>query len=258
VTTSIFQQRSLLRLLVSRDLKVRYADSTLGYLWTIIDPLAMALIYWFVFSYIFHRRVAGESPYVLFLILGLLPWQWIASSVADASRAMSGEARIVRSASLPREVWVVRIVLSKMAEFIFATPVIIGFAIAFHKAPSSHAWLVPLAILLQFFFIMSLLLFLAPLTVLIDDLQRLVRIVMRMYMYLSPVIFGMSRVPDHLRSIMEFNPMVGILQLYRASIYPQEFVGWMAVGKSAGVTAVLFICGRVVFRRLQGTVLKEI
>lgn len=256
-TSSVLQQRSLLRLLVSRDLKVRYAQSALGYLWTVIDPLAMALIYWFVFTYVFHRRVPEEGPYVLFLILALLPWQWLANSVTDASRVLSGEARIVRSASLPREVWVVRVVLSKMAEFVFALPVVIGFAIFYHKHPTIDALLFPAAMVMQFFFVMALLLFLAPLTSLIDDLQRLVRIVMRMYMYLSPVIYGMSQVPNKVAWIMEFNPMTAIIGLYRAGIYGQEMPGWPAIAKAIGVIALLFFIGRIVFRRLQGAVLKE-
>jgi ABC-2 type transport system permease protein len=252
------QQRSLLRLLVSRDLKVRYAQSALGYLWTVIDPLAMALIYWFVFTYVFHRRVAAEGPYVLFLILALLPWQWLSGAVVDSNRVLGGEARIVRSASLPREVWVVRVVLSKMAEFVFAFPVVIGFALVYHKQPNMHLLYFPAAMVLQFFYVMALLLILAPLTALIDDLQRLVRIVLRMYMYLSPIIYGMHNVPPKVAGIMEFNPLVAINGLYRAGIYSHEMPDVAAILKAVGVITVLFIFGRIIFRRMQGAVLKEL
>ena len=89
----IWARRAVLDTLVRRDLRVRYARSWLGYLWTIIDPLAMALIYFVVFAVIFKRPDAGHKPYFLFLLIGLLPWQWFNASINESARALVPEAQ---------------------------------------------------------------------------------------------------------------------------------------------------------------------
>ena len=94
---ALWARREILETLVRRDLRVRYARSVLGYLWTIIDPLAMALIYFMIFAVIFKRPDAGHHPYFLFLLVGLLAWQWFSSSVTETSRAL-----------LPRPSWSAR------------------------------------------------------------------------------------------------------------------------------------------------------
>ncbi|MBN9175215.1 MAG: ABC transporter permease, partial [Microbacterium sp.] len=103
-------------LLSARDLRVRYTTSALGYLWSVLDPLVMSLIYWFVFTVVFHRK-AGEEPYIVFLISVLLAWVWFNSSVNDFTRAFNKDARLVRSTAIPRTIWVYRVVLSKGLEF---------------------------------------------------------------------------------------------------------------------------------------------
>ena len=78
---ALWRSRGMIALLVNRDLRVRYSTSVLGYLWTILDPLLSALVYWFVFTVIFVRAGVGESPYIVFLLAGLLPWTWATSSI---------------------------------------------------------------------------------------------------------------------------------------------------------------------------------
>ena len=116
-------------LLSARDLKVRYATSALGYLWSILDPLVMSAIYWFVFTLIFQRDGIGGEPYIVFLLVGLLPWVWFNASVIDFTKAFRKDAKLVRSTAIPRSIWVGRIVLSKGIEFLFSIPVLILFAL---------------------------------------------------------------------------------------------------------------------------------
>ena len=103
--------RRSLWLLTTRDLRVRYSTSALGYLWSILDPLVMAGIYWFVFTQVFHRPV-GTEPYIVFLLAALLPWMWFNGAISDSTRAFLKDAKLVRSTMIPRTIWVNRIVLS--------------------------------------------------------------------------------------------------------------------------------------------------
>ena len=125
--TPWLRYRHALWLLTTRDLKVRYSTSALGYVWSVLDPLVMAGIYWFVFTQVFQRTV-GTGPYIVFLLSALLPWMWFNGAVSDSTRAFLKDAKLVRSTKIPRTIWVTRIVLSKGIEFILAMPVLALFA----------------------------------------------------------------------------------------------------------------------------------
>jgi len=256
---ALWQHRKILWLLIQRDLKVRYAGSVLGYVWTILDPLLMTGVYWFVFSVVFTSRRVGESPYILFLVLGLLSWQWFSGTVTETSRALTSESRLVRSTRLPREIWVLKVVGSKGIEFVFSLPVVIMFMVVYQKPPSWMLVLFPLAVVMQAVLLTGIGLVLAPATVLIRDLQRLVRIGLRVMFYLSPVIYSIQRIHiGVVQDLFALNPLTGIIELYRSLAFPNVFIGWTYVGTAAAITLILLWVGLVVFRRLENAVLKEL
>lgn len=258
---AVWHKRKVLGLLVKRDLKVRYSDSVLGYLWTILDPLLMGLIYWFVFTLIFDRKIGGE-PYILFLLTGMLPFQWFQHSVNGAAAAIKGE-RLVRSTALPREIWLLRVVFSKGAEYIFALPVIAVFALFYLKPVGPEILLMIPAMLLEALLILGLMLLLSPLGALVRDVDRVVRIVLRFLFYATPILYGVRNVvgneslPSIVRKLYGLNPMTGIVSLYRAGLFPEE-LQWQAVIASVLVTVTIFAAGWWVFARLESAVLKEI
>ena len=146
-TRAVVAYRRILWLLIVRDLKVRYAGSVLGYLWTILDPLLMTVVYWFVFTQVFHRNRPGEQPYIVFLILGLLAWQWFSATVTDTTKALVSDSRLVRSTNIPREIWVLKTVGSKGVEYLFSLPVIaVLHAASTGTPPSRYIVLFPFAI----------------------------------------------------------------------------------------------------------------
>lgn len=251
----------VLRILVSRDLKVRYSASFLGYLWTVIDPLATALIYYMLFVVIFKRADAGYSPYFLFLISGILPWQWFNAAVSESTRALTSEALLVKSTNLPRVLWVMRLVLAKGVEFVFSMPVLVIFWVVYFAQGHAHVdWrvvFVPVAMVLQALLCLGLGLILAPVTVIVTDMAPLVRIILRVLFYLTPIIFQLNHVPGWLKVIFFANPMTGILELYRAGLFVNQ-VHWDAVAIGVVGTAVVLALGWLVFRRMEKTVLKEI
>ena len=257
----IWTSRSVLGILVRRDLRVRYARSAIGYAWTILDPLAMALIYFVIFTQIFSRADPGHEPYFLFLLSGLLAWQWFNASVNEAARALLAEAKLVRSTNLPRELWVIRVVIAKGIEYVFSLPILViflGFYIA--TGQTSLDWkvvLFPLAIVVQFVLCLGIGLSLAPLTVMADDSIRVVRIVLRMMFYSTPIIYSIDNAPEWLQRILWFNPMSGVLEIQRAGFFGQP-IHLPTVLIGLGVTVVLFVTGVVVFGRMESAVLKEI
>lgn len=263
---AIWAHRAVLGILVRRDLRVRYASSFLGYLWTIIDPLANALIYYLIFVVIFQRADAGHSPYFLFLLAGLLPWQWFNASVSESTRALISEQKLVKSTKLPRELWIIRLVTAKGIEFVLSLPVLALFFVIYWA--TGHArldWEIvyfPIAMALQFLLLVGVGLVLAPLTVIVSDIQPLVRIFLRIYFYLCPIIFQLQfldkpQIPEFVRLIYEYNPFAGVLELYRAGFFAND-VNWGSVTAGLVGTAIMLALGGWVFARMEKSVLKEI
>jgi ABC-2 type transport system permease protein len=264
-TRAISAKRSVLWTLIVRDLRVRYANSVLGYVWTVLDPLLMSLIYFVVFVYIFKRGDVGHKPYFLFLVIGLLSWQWFSGSLTDTSRALIQEAKLVRSTNLPRELWVLRVVLSKGIEYLLSLPVLFAFtAIFFFKNDTHLNWLLvlfPVAIVVQAVALAGLGLLLAPVTALVTDMQRVIRIVLRMLFYATPVVYAGRVVPHPYDKITWLNPMTGVLEMMRAGFFShqgKQAVVWGSIITSVVISVLLLVVGSYVFARLERPVLKEI
>jgi ABC-2 type transport system permease protein len=255
--TPFARYRRSLWLLTKRDLRVRYSTSALGYVWSILDPLLMAGIYFFVFTVIFHRGKIGEEPYIVFLLAALLPWMWFNGTISDCTRAFLREAKLIRSTTIPRTIWVNRIVLSKGIEFLLSLPVLAVFAIAFGAPLNVNVVYFPLAVALQAVLTIGLGLIVAPLVVFFRDLERAVKLILRLLFYASPIIYSAADVPAGLHTLMMFNPLNGVFTLYRSAFFGQE-LNWLAVGIAAVLSVVLLALGLWVFSRTERAVLKEI
>lgn len=243
-------------LLSARDLRVRYATSALGYLWSVLDPLVMSIIYWFVFTQVFGRGV-GEEPYIVFLMAALLPWVWFNAAVGDITRAFKKDSRLVRSTAIPRTIWVNRIVLSKGVEFVFSLPVLVLFAVASGATVSWGLLWFPVALVLQSALLVGIGLIIAPLCVLWSDLERTTKLVLRALFYASPIIYAIGDLPAGFSQWAVLNPLAGIFTLYRVGFFPDQW-NTLAVVVSVAVTGVLLGIGVLVFRRLERPVLKEL
>jgi ABC-2 type transport system permease protein len=258
---TLMLRRRILFLLVTRDLKVKYAGSALGYFWSILEPLMLAGVYWFIFTKLIHRSI-GESPYVIFLLCGMLPWQFASGSLRSSMKSLSKDAKLVRSTNLPREIWVLRTVGSKMAEFLFSLPVIAFFAILTGAHLTWYIVFFPLALLIQVVLLVGCGLILAPISVLYSDVGRLLPVVLRLLFYFSPILYSVKdirhRMGGSAGDLFSLNPLAGIFDLYRTAFFNDQWAGWHAVVVSAVWAIGALLLGLWVFPRLEGTVLKEI
>ncbi len=274
---ALWRTRGILKILVIRDLKVRYSDSVLGYVWTLLDPLLLALVYWFVFGFIVHRGAPDEQPYLLWLLTGILPFQWTLHVLNDCSRLLGADAKLVTASSLPRETWVLRTVLSRFVEFFFTLPITAAAAIMYQKSVSPWILLVPLAFLVQGIYNTGLALIFAPMCLLYPDVQRVIRIFGTMYRYLSPVVYGVGAFalilkeqewpswilfgnetwPVWILRLFELNPLTGILDVYHRVFFPQPYSSPWLFGVATVGSIITLLIGWRVFNRLESQVLKE-
>ncbi|MFC7545224.1 ABC transporter permease [Plantactinospora sp. GCM10030261] len=264
---AVWSHRNALRLLVRRDLAVKYQASVLGYFWSLIEPLAIGAIYWFVFGVLYgtgrHLGAAAES-YPLFVVSGIFAWQWVNSAIGEATNALTGQARLITTMKVPREVFPFGRVIGRFAEYVAGLPILIVVAIFYGQLTFGwHLLALPLAILLQFTLLIGLALLLSSLNVLLRDIDRFTRLITRFLFYATPIIYPLSLVqessmPGWVKALYECNPLVGIFQLFRAVWYPSEFPGTGVLAASVIGSLGLLLAGFWVFRRLEPAVLKEL
>lgn len=278
---AIWQTRSILRILVVRDLKIRYSDSVLGYVWTLLDPLLLSIVYWFVFGFIVARGRPDTTPFLLWLLTGILTFQWTAHVMNDSGRLLNSDAKLVTASNLPRETWVIRTVLSRFVEFLFTLPITAVVAVFYRNDIHFHpVWLllVPVAFFVQGIFNVGLGLLLSPLCLLIPDMSRVVRVFTTMYRYLSPVIFSVGwfvykiqsegdkfpswmcfgkPYPEWIIWLFKANPLTGILDIYHRVFFDQTVEGLGLFFIAIIGSIITFIIGWRTFIRLESRVLKE-
>ncbi len=251
--------RHALWLLTTRDLKVRYTTSVLGYLWSIIDPLLMAMIYWVVFTVVFTNRGHGSpQPYIIFLLCGLLPWTWFNGNLGDATRAFRSEGKLIRSVKIPRTIWILRQICSKGIEFLISLSILAVFAVITRTPPSPMLFLViPLGVALQVLLTVGCNFIIAPLSVFYRDLERVVKLGIRVLFYAAPVLYAHTIGNPVLHFLYGLDPVAGVLDLWRGMFFP-EIIDWGYVLESLIVSLLLLAVGTVVLRRNMPRVLKEI
>lgn len=269
---AVWSHRNALRLLIRRDLAVKYQQSVLGYLWSLIEPLGMGTIYFFVFGVLYrsatdrHLGAAADS-YPLFLITGIFAWMWTNSAIGEATNALTGQARLITTMNMPREVFPIGRVAARFAEYLAGVPILITLAVVYATRGEVRfgVWLLalPLAVLVQATLLIGLALLLSALNVLLRDVERFIRLLTRVLFYATPIIYPLSLVrdssmPGWLKTGYELNPLVGIFQLHHATWYPDEFPGPRLLGTAVAGSLLVFLLGWWAFRRLEPAVLKEL
>jgi len=247
---SLWEHRQVLRMLVLRDLQKKYTRFRLGYLWTLLEPLGMAAVLWLVFSVLLGARGFGLDPYPLFLAVAILPWWWFSKGIGASTRIWRKTGAQLRISTLPTQLWVVRALLVSMIEFLFSA--FTGFL------PGPWIVLFPVGIVVQFLLMYGLALLIASGSIVFPDIGRLVRIVLRAMFYLSPILYSVSNIPAGAQFIAAFNPLVGVLGLYRIGWWPEEAIGAVGYSISLGLCLIIFVAGVLTFRRLENRILKEV
>jgi ABC-2 type transport system permease protein len=263
---AVWRSRNVLGLLVRRDLNVKYQQSVLGYLWSLLEPLTVAATYWFVFGLVYDTKVApdGGGSYILFLASGLFAWIWVNAVLSGATTALTSQARLITTIRVPREVFPIGRVFGKFFEYVAALPVLLVIAIATRAEFGWSLLVLPLAIAVQGLFLVGVALILASTNVMLRDVERFVGLAQRVLFYGVPIIYplhkviDMERLPDWVKVVYQANPLVGIFQLHHAAWFPREFPPPPLLASSVGTSVLVFLIGWWVFHRLEPAVLKEL
>lgn len=244
-------------MLAVRDLQTKYRKFRLGFLWTILEPLGMTLVIWFVFAVLLGTRKLGLDPYFLFVAVAILPWWWFTKGLSATTKIFHRDQPALRISLLPTQVWILRVLLASLIEFAFSLPIIVGAVLVTGAWPNWLIVLFPVAIAFQFLFMYGLALLIAAGAIVVPDLARIVRIVLRALFYLSPVLYAVSNIPLSAQPLAAFNPVVGMLGLYRVPFWPEETVAFRYELTALAIALVITAIGVIAFRRAEPRILKE-
>ncbi|MEK7548580.1 MAG: ABC transporter permease [Patescibacteria group bacterium] len=241
-------QKDLIVALVRKEVKVRYKNSFLGYLWSILLPLSQALVFYVAFKFIVRIQIEN---YVLFLVAGLFPWQWFVNSVQSSATAFLGNATLIKKTVFPREFIIYANVLNDLVHFLLSLPVILIFLLAYHQGLHLTTLLIlPILLIIQFFLTTGVALIVSTVNVFFRDLERLVVIMISVLFYLTPIVFAESMIPPKLNFLLFANPLAGLISSYR-QLFLYGTVNWSYLALAAGYAIIFFIIGRNVFKKLQ-------
>lgn len=240
--------RDILLVLLQKELKVRYNNKLLGYVWSIANPLASALVYFIAFKVLMRFNV---DDYPLVLISGVFPWQWLSNAVGAAPNIFVGNASLIKKVNFPRNIVPLCMVSNHMIHFLMSIPVIILFLLIYHRTPS-YTWLigVPLLLVVHFFMAYGISLALASVNLFFRDLERLISIVMNFVFYLTPILYPLESIPKSIRHLIVLNPFAPLIIAWRELfLYGRLDVLYILI--SAGYAALFFAIGTIIYRRLS-------
>ncbi|MGH3749544.1 MAG: ABC transporter permease [Micromonosporaceae bacterium] len=255
-----------MKVLVQRDLTIKYQQSMMGYLWSLVEPMAMAAIYWFVFGVLVGGRVSpgGPESYPLFLVSGLFAWLWVNSTITEATRALTSQAQMIKTVRVPREVYPIGRVLGRFIEYLAAFPVLLIFVVIFGGDVGWNTLLLIPALILQSALLIGFALLVAPLNVMMRDIERMTRLLNRVLFYSCPILYSLELVqkadslPGWVMTLYELNPLVGVFQLHHAAWFSEvKLPPYMWITSAVGCFGMLLL-GWWSFRRLEPSVLKEL
>jgi lipopolysaccharide transport system permease protein len=220
----------------------------LGYLWSIANPLALALIFFMVFKVI--MRVPMEN-YALFLITGMFPWQCFLNSVNVSSSVFLSNASIIKKVQFPRNLTLLAVVIQDLFHFLVAIPVIVAFMFYYHQMPS-WSWLygIPFYLTIQFFMTYGVGLALASFNLFFRDLERLVSLFMMILFYATPVIYTEAMVPEKYRIFLRMNPLASLITGWR-NLFLYGQIDVVSALSSMLFAAGLFAVGFYIYQKLS-------
>ena len=246
----LLQNRDLLWLWTSREIKIRYKQSLLGIAWAILQPLALTVVFTLVFS-LLARIDTGDVPYPVFAYSGLVPWTFFATSLSFGVSSLVNNMNLVTKIYFPREILPLASVGAALVDFFIAGLIFIGMMIIYRVWPGLEIiWVFPLLVV-QIILTVGVTLIGSAVLVFFRDVRFVIPLLIQVWMYASPVIYPVDLVPAGLQPYYFLNPMAGIIDGYRRALILGEPPRMQALLLSAIVSLLLLVFGYALFKRLE-------
>lgn len=248
----LHQYRDLFLTLTWRDFRVRYAQTTIGFLWAILQPVVTLLI----LSLVFGRFVGVETdvPHILFTVAGMSVWSYFSYVMTNSGNSIITSQNMVKKIYFPRIIIPLSKAVVGFIDFGIALLIMIVLMIYYQVAPSLYIWLAPVFILIGVIAALAVGIWLSALTVRYRDFQHVVPFIVQIGLYITPVAypaeFAVKQLPQWASTVYYLNPMAGVVQGFRWSMFGGEAPGNLMY-LSVGMILVIFITGLLYFRKVE-------
>ena len=211
----LWRYRELFYVLAWRDLAVRYKQTVVGIAWALIRPLLTMVVFTVVFGKIAKLPAPGDVPYSLLVFAAMLPWQFFSAGLSESSNSLIGNANLISKVYFPRLIIPAASVITSFADFLISFAFLLGLMAWYQYWPDWRILTLPLFILLAFGAVIGMGLWLCALNVKYRDFRYIVPFVVQLGLYISPVGFSSTIVPERWRLLYSLNPMVGVIEGFR-------------------------------------------
>ena len=234
--------------LTQKELKVRYKHHAFGYLWSIANPFAYAIIYFLVFKLVMKVQV---DNFPIFLICGLFPWQWIANSMGVGPMTFIGNAPLIKKVNFPRNLLSLVVVIQDMIHFFASIPIIIICLYLYGKSPAWN-WVlgIPLLLIIQLIMTYSINLFTATVNLFFRDMEKLLQMLMTFLFFLTPVVYKDEMIPEQYQVFLYCNPVAHLIISWR-DLLLNSAINLVSIGiATAWCLGALFIA-QITYKKLS-------
>jgi lipopolysaccharide transport system permease protein len=211
----LWRYRELFRVLAWRDLSVRYKQTVIGILWAVIRPFLAMLVFTIIFGGIAKLPAGGNVPYALMVAAGMLPWTFFSSGLSEASNSLINNEKLITKVYFPRMIVPVATIVVAFVDFLISFCILLGVMVWYRFLPDWRLIFLPLFVLLAFFSSVGPSLWITALNVKYRDFRYIIPFIVQFGVYVSPVGFSSSIVPERWRLIYSLNPMVGVIDGFR-------------------------------------------
>lgn len=245
----LWAYRELLYFLTWRDLKVRFKQTLLGVAWVLVQPLLTTLIFTLFLGQL--ARVPSDNlPYALFVYAGMLPWTFFANAVTSGGNSLVGSAHLITKVYFPRMIIPGAAVATRLVDFGIAFVILLGLMIYYRVGVTWNIAMLPVLMALIMVFAFSVGMWASALNVKYRDVAHVLPVLLQLWMFASPVIYPASLVPEKWRWLYALNPVTGIVEGFRDSLFNRPF-NWLSLAVSAVVTLSLLVYAAYAFRRME-------
>jgi lipopolysaccharide transport system permease protein len=247
----LWEYRELFFFLVWRDIKVRYAQTVLGAGWAILQPVLTMVVFTVIFGNV--AKIASDGvPYAVFSLAAVVPWTYFSKALAGSSTSLTASVNLITKVYFPRLVIPLAPVIAGLVDLAIAFVILLGVTFAFGFVPTTLALVaLPLAVLAALMTAAGVGFWMAALNIQYRDVKYIVPFMVQIWMYVSPVIYSYSAVPDRYRLLYALNPMVGVIEAFRSTLVGTSEWSPQLTGMALLMGLLLMVTGAFYFRRTE-------
>ena len=245
---TLWEWRSLVVTLTGRDLLHRYKGSSLGVLWSLMHPLVMAAVYTFAFRYV--MRIAIPN-YVVFLLAGLLPWLFFATSLVVATTSIVDNGQLVKKVAFPRETLPLASVFAQLVHFAVAYFVVLPIVAGYYGVLGSAYLALPVIIALQILFTIGFAIALSVAQVYLRDTRHLLEVGLQVVFWATPIVYSLQTAPEWMHRAVLVNPLALFMVTYQDLAYSNTLPTASRLATLAGLALTSFLLGYAIFHRAE-------